>query len=87
MAGNADSTQWGSVSRRRFLQGAAALAGATAASQCPGIARGAAAAELKIGYMAHPIQETSIKWIKKWGEQNKVTVTHPRSPMRSTSRR
>jgi ABC-type glycerol-3-phosphate transport system substrate-binding protein len=34
-----------------------------------------AGAELRIGYMAHPIQETSIKWIKKWGEQNNVTIT------------
>src|SRR5512147_80230 len=31
--------------------------------------------ELKIGYMAHPIQENSIKWIKKWGEEKKVTIT------------
>ena len=31
--------------------------------------------ELKIGYMAHPIQENSIKWIKKWGEEHKVTIT------------
>jgi len=31
--------------------------------------------EIKIGYMAHPIQENSIKWIKKWGEENKVTIT------------
>ena len=75
MAGNADPKQWGNTSRRRFLKGATALAGVTAASQFPGIAWGAAATELKIGYMAHPIQETSIKWIKKWGEQNNVTVT------------
>ena len=33
------------------------------------------AAELRIGYMAHPIQENSIKWLKKWGEENKVIIT------------
>ncbi|HTU02464.1 MAG TPA: extracellular solute-binding protein [Candidatus Sulfotelmatobacter sp.] len=33
------------------------------------------ATELKIGYMAHPIQENSLKWIKKWGEANNVTIT------------
>src|SRR5512138_3641838 len=34
-----------------------------------------AATELRIGYMAHPILETSIKAIKKWGEQHNVTIT------------
>lgn len=33
------------------------------------------ATELKIGYMAHPIHEVSIKWMKQWAEKNNVTIT------------
>ena len=40
-----------------------------------GPAPGWSATELKIGYMAHPIHEVSIKWMKQWAEKNNVTIT------------
>lgn len=64
------------VNRRGFLKGAATLAGAAALGGIPGLDRPAhAATELKVGYMQHPIHENSIKWMKKWAEQNNVTIT------------
>ncbi len=31
--------------------------------------------ELKVGYMPHPIHENSIKWMKVWAAEHKVTLT------------
>jgi len=33
------------------------------------------ATELRIGYMPHPIHETSIKWMKVWASEHNVTLT------------
>src|SRR5215475_1899742 len=61
------------ATRRRFLEtlgGGVAMAGLG----WPTPAR-AQQLELKIGYMPHPIHENSIKWMKQWATQNKVTLT------------
>jgi len=60
--------------RRRFMQGVVGIGVvALLVGMLPVVSW--AATELKIGHMAHPIQDASIKWIKKWGELNNVTVT------------
>jgi len=60
------------MNRRRFL----GLTGGTLAVGlgAPAIGR-AQSMELKIGYMPHPIHENSIKWMKVWAAEHKVTLT------------
>jgi multiple sugar transport system substrate-binding protein len=61
-----------SVTRRTFLR--AASGGLALAAGAPAVAR-AQQMELKIGYMPHPIHENSIKWMKVWAGEHKVTLT------------
>jgi len=60
------------MNRRRFLT----LTGGTLAAGlgAPAVGR-AQSTELKIGYMPHPIHENSIKWMKVWANEHKVTLT------------
>lgn len=61
------------VHRRAFLR----TVGSAVAAAGLGLPRPARAQqmELKIGYMPHPIHENSIKWMKVWAAEHKVTLT------------
>ncbi|HEV8440633.1 MAG TPA: extracellular solute-binding protein [Methylomirabilota bacterium] len=60
------------LGRRAFLK---TMSGGLALGAAVPTRARAQQAELKIGYMPHPIHENSIKWMKVWAAERKVTLT------------
>jgi len=61
------------MKRRTFLKTVAGGGVALGASRA--VPARAQQMELRVGYMPHPIHENSIKWMKVWAGEHKVTLT------------